>query len=70
MHRQISIQDQLDEYREAAFDRPLSEELDIINYILEEWNDDTALKEAARYLRKHSGLMFDNTQSLSILFAE
>lgn len=67
MHRQGTIQDQLENIQESAFDAPLSDELKIIEYILDEWGDERALKDAARYLRKHPDLLPVEMQLLSAL---
>lgn len=70
MHRQAVIQKKLDSYRESDFDTPLADESAIIDYVLDEWGDDQALREAARYIRKYDKLMFEDVRSLSILFED
>ncbi len=41
---------------------------DIIQFILDEWGDDEALKKAARFLRRYSPLLPRNLNSLEIIF--
>ncbi|WED22680.1 hypothetical protein L3Q72_04575 [Vibrio sp. JC009] len=60
IQREIQIQDESDE----------NDELEIIRYILDQWGDERALKKAARYQRRHPGLLPINLQSLSILFED
>ena len=70
MHRQQSIQEQLESVQEPEFNSPLSDELRIIEYILDEWGDERALKEAARYLRLHPDLLPSDINSLSTLMED
>ncbi|MFM2595746.1 hypothetical protein AAFX19_23390 [Vibrio harveyi] len=48
----------------------LQSELDVIQYILDAWGDENALKSAARYQRRNPNLLPNNLQSLSILFED
>jgi hypothetical protein len=70
MHRQGAIQRQLESFTESNFDSPLSDELSIIDYILNQWQGEHALKDAARYVRKYDKVMFDDIKSLSIIFED
>jgi len=47
-----------------------SEELEIIQYILSEWNDEKALKSAARYFRRHEPLLPADMNLLKIIFED
>ncbi|MEZ8411772.1 hypothetical protein AB6C71_03375 [Vibrio splendidus] len=47
-----------------------SVELEIIQYILENWGDERALKRAARYQRRHPRLLPVDLKSISILFED
>lgn len=68
MKRQSTLQEELESFPETEFNSPLTDELEIIQFILQEWNDESALKEASRYLRRNPGLLPRDMQSLSILF--
>lgn len=70
MERQSVVQNELSLYEEPPFNSPLSDELRIIEYILDEWGDEQALKSAARYWRKHPDLLPIDLRSLSILFED
>lgn len=70
MKRQSTLQEELESFPETEFNSPLTDELEIIQFILQEWNDESALKEASRYLRRNPGLLPRDMQSLSILFED
>jgi hypothetical protein len=70
MERQSVVQNELSLYEETPFNSPLSDELRIIEYILDEWGDDKALKAAARYWRNWPDLLPRDMRSLSILFED
>jgi hypothetical protein len=70
MKRQSTLQEELESFPEIEFNSPLTDELEIIQFILQEWNDESALKEASRYLRRNPGLLPRDMQSLSILFED
>lgn len=70
MHRKGKIEIQMEGHQELNFNSPLADELAIIDYIFEEWRDERALRDAARYLRKYDDLMFEDLALLSILFEE
>ena len=48
----------------------LSEELEIIEYILDNWGDEDALKKAARYHRRNKILLPNDMMSLTVLFED
>lgn len=48
----------------------LSDELEIIDYILDQWGDSSALRNAARYQRNHKNLLPQDLNLLSILFED
>lgn len=70
MERQAIIQSELQDRQEPAFNSPLADELRIIEYIFDEWGDEQALKNAARYSRQHPDLLPRHMRSLSILFED
>ncbi len=70
MHRKGKIENRIEGHQGQNFGSPLSDELAIIEYILEEWGDERALRDAARYLRKYGELMFEDFSSLAVLFEE
>lgn len=67
MSRESRIQVELTDYQEPELDAPLQDELKIIEYILEVWGDERALKLAARYLRAHPNLLPASMRELSTL---
>ena len=70
MKRLEVLQLELSAFVETAFDTPLVDELEIIEYIINEWGDENAIKDAARYLRKHPNLLPPNMNDLSLLFED
>ncbi|EKB1970474.1 hypothetical protein ONG05_002406 [Vibrio parahaemolyticus] len=60
LQREIDIQNEQED----------SDELEIIQYILDQWGDEKALKRAARYLRRHPRMLPMDLKSLSILFED
>jgi hypothetical protein len=68
--RQLIIQEQLENLEETPFNSPLSDELKIIEFIFDEWGDERALKEAARYVRQHPNLLPADMNSLTALLEE
>lgn len=70
MERLDTLKNELESTPETEFNSPLMNEIEIIQYILQEWNDESALKEAVRYLRRRPRLLPRDIQSLAILFED
>lgn len=70
MKRLEVLQLELSVLIETAFNTPLADELEIIEYIIGEWGDEKAIKDAARYLRQHPNLLPPNMNDLSLLFED
>ena len=70
MKRLEVLQLELSALIETAFDTPLADELEIIEYIIDEWGDENAVKDAARYLRQHPNLLPPKMNDLSLLFED
>jgi hypothetical protein len=70
MKRLEVLQLELSALIETVFDTPLADELEIIEYIIDEWGDEKAVKDAARYLRQHPNLLPPNMNDLSLLFED
>ena len=66
MHRKERINDLTD--GKFGYASKMKEELNIIDYVLDEWGDESALIKAARYLRKNMSKMPQDFSSLEILF--
>ena len=64
------IEEQLEVREETSYMSGLEIEKQIIEYILDQWGDDDAIRLAARYQRKHNPLLPRDLASLRILFDE
>lgn len=70
IERLAHVEEQLESQEATAYMSSLEIEKQIIDYILNEWGDDDAVRLAARYQRKHNPLLPRDLASLRILFEE
>ncbi|MFZ3024408.1 hypothetical protein [Pseudomonas sp.] len=72
IQRRIHIEDLTEENidHESDFSNSLSRELEIINSILESWDDPETVKEASRYQRRNDPLLPRELDLLQVIFEE
>jgi len=70
MEREHIIQSQLLTSEDGITDPLLHDELEIIQYIFDEWGNEKALKNAARFHRKNNNLLPNDMRSLSMFFED
>lgn len=70
MRRQEIIQQEIKSQNNTMFETRMADELKILDYLLNELNEEKAVKAAARYLRQHPDLLPTNMRDLSILFED
>ena len=64
------IEEDLADSDENSFSTRLTSEKEIIEYLIDSWNDDDAIKVAARYQRRHSPMLPRDLASLRLIFQE
>ncbi|WP_163002412.1 hypothetical protein [Pseudomonas viridiflava] len=64
------LEDELGDLDESSFSARLISEKDIIEYLIDSWDDDDAIRSAERYQRKNSPLLPRDLASLRLIFQE
>ncbi|MGZ4996684.1 MAG: hypothetical protein ACXV8J_02480 [Methylobacter sp.] len=70
MERLSHVQELLDEREETDYSSQLGNEKEVIEFILDEWGDELALKEAVRYRRRNYPLLPRDLASLRVIFED